>query len=585
MLSASNVYASQRASSATLRFQQKMDRVADLGSLILLRDTVRSRTRRIQHMKRAYNVLNQSHDAQFTSQLDAYLLRGLSQKAFPFRNEKLLRLSANSVPIDNRIVNKASGDEKLNSIPPPKVWKPWHVLSPVEKIMLLAATAQWWEGRPFPYFPTTSSWRRRKWVAMRRAWENQHTNALSSAALCTRTSLSHLAALEDPHTRVFKAGNSAHNGSCLGSSYHPHMFHTTRRQGDPSPAAAFYGTRDDNSRRLKVIHSLLRSSSRMPYSACRFGISPSRMRAGLTARGGAKGVSNFRPLTAAAIYRRFLALGMKNETHGQGAVVWDMCAGWGGRLLGAALCSCIDDDTYPDTPHSLRHTLPYVAHYIGTEPSTQTYQGLCCLRRDLEQGLWTSTLKNRTKMKISLYQCGSEDFGRHLKPNSLDLCFTSPPYYNTELYTMHGAVTGDHQQTSIHGPESSQSYIKFPSLNEWKQGFLMETLQHCCKGLKRGRYLVLNVPVQTRTWPNAMEDVITCVESIRVPNTIRAAFVLEDIWWYDIPHSQSVSDGSKSISLKKLSKKKYTELMKSREGRAIISAQRSGEPVLIFCKR
>ena len=56
---------------------------------------------------------------------------------------------------------------------------------------------------------------------------------------------------------------------------------------------------------------------------------------------------NFQPMVAAAIYTRFA---------GPGAVIFDPCAGWGGRLLGAAAAQA--------------------RKYIACEVSSQTCAGL-----------------------------------------------------------------------------------------------------------------------------------------------------------------------------------------------------------------
>src|SRR5271169_4839608 len=60
-------------------------------------------------------------------------------------------------------------------------------------------------------------------------------------------------------------------------------------------------------------------------------------------------VSNFRPTAAAAIYHRLLPE--------KGGVVFDMSAGFGGRLLGALACDSVD-------------------RYIGTDPSTYAMDGV-----------------------------------------------------------------------------------------------------------------------------------------------------------------------------------------------------------------
>ena len=146
-------------------------------------------------------------------------------------------------------------------------------------------------------------------------------------------------------------------------------------------------------------------------------------------------VSNFRPTVAKYIYNTF----------GNKGVVWDMSCGWGGRLLGFLASNCTT--------------------YIGTEPSTLTYNGLCKIKEDYEY----------TNKNIKLYKLGSEIY--RPEKNSLDLCFTSPPYFDTEKYAN----------------EITQSYIKYKTDIEWCNGFLKDTINNCYYGLKKNGYMIINI--------------------------------------------------------------------------------------------
>ena len=118
-----------------------------------------------------------------------------------------------------------------------------------------------------------------------------------------------------------------------------------------------------------------------------------RIRQSLKVYNGTQVVSNFRPSAAKLIYELF-------NTNG---VVWDMSCGWGGRLLGALSNFKIKT-------------------YIGTEPSTKTYEGLLNIKKDFNH------IKN-----VEIFKIGSEDYLPDR--NSLGLCFTSPPYFDTEKYS------------------------------------------------------------------------------------------------------------------------------------------------------
>ena len=153
-----------------------------------------------------------------------------------------------------------------------------------------------------------------------------------------------------------------------------------------------------------------------------------RLRQSIKIYSGTQSVSNFRPTAAKFIY----------EKYGGDGVVWDMSGGWGGRLLGFL---------------SSKNT----KRYIGTEPSSKTFNGLRQMSDDFSY----------LKKDVDLYKQGSETFLPD--KDSLDLCFTSPPYFDTEKYSS----------------EESQSYIKFPTKEEWVNGFLKKLLKTAITDLKK----------------------------------------------------------------------------------------------------
>jgi hypothetical protein len=138
-------------------------------------------------------------------------------------------------------------------------------------------------------------------------------------------------------------------------------------------------------------------------------------------------VSNFRPTAAACVYHRFLP--------GSGGVVWDMSAGFGGRLLGALACDRVD-------------------RYVGTDPSTYAMDGL---REMADELVPMAEEFGRRTLEVELHQVGSEDFVPERV--SLDLCFTSPPYCGWEKY----------------GDEPQQSHKRFSTQHEWLHGFVGAT--------------------------------------------------------------------------------------------------------------
>jgi len=165
-------------------------------------------------------------------------------------------------------------------------------------------------------------------------------------------------------------------------------------------------------------------------------LTEANMRKALRTYSGVQRVSNFRPSAAAAIYDSYAK-----------DVVWDMSCGFGGRLLGAIIS-------------------PEVKHYIGTEPATQTMDGLIELSNDFS---------HITNTEVTLNKLGSEDYVPD--KDSIDLCFTSPPYFDTEKYS----------------DEATQSSIRFNTPDDWNQKFLRPTFANCYFGLKPKAKMILNV--------------------------------------------------------------------------------------------
>ena len=214
--------------------------------------------------------------------------------------------------------------------------------------------------------------------------------------------------------------NRTQHGINLAWSYFPHAF-SIECSDMISPMQAF---KDDVMFKKIIVKS------------CKLGdsISDSTIRGLLRLFSGVQAVSNFRPTAAAAIYNHYAPNG----------IVWDMSGGWGGRMLGAIKVN--------------------LKHYIATEPSTKTFKGLSELAQDFAG-----------KTKITLLQKGSEVY----KPQKgyLDLCFTSPPYFNLEKYS----------------DEKTQSYKKYSTKNDWVEGFLTQTIENCHYGLKKSGYMIINI--------------------------------------------------------------------------------------------
>ena len=165
---------------------------------------------------------------------------------------------------------------------------------------------------------------------------------------------------------------------------------------------------------------------------------PTNVMGGLRLVGSAP--TNFRPMNAKAVYERFCP---KN------GVILDICAGFGGRLLG-----CLS------SKNNYR--------YVGCDPNTETMYHLYELGEYIEQ------VTGRTD-SYELHCCGSEDFRG--PANSVDFAFSSPPYFDLEVYS----------------DEPTQCYNKFPVLEDWLEGYVRETIKNVYHMLKPGCVYAINI--------------------------------------------------------------------------------------------
>lgn len=216
-------------------------------------------------------------------------------------------------------------------------------------------------------------------------------------------------------------------------SYHPHAFEV--RCGDAlTPMEVFLDSK-------KLWDMLVKRANHGSVNS----LTDSEVRKGLKAFAGAQGVSGFRPTAAWAVYDRYCPYR---------ATVYDPSMGWGGRLVGAFMC-------------------PKVDRYIGCEPSTKTFAGLMQMEADLR---WTAPSRG---LQIEMHQRGSEGF--RPAPGSVDLVFTSPPYW------------GNNGIIENYADEPTQSHNCFTDYESWLDGFLGQTIRNSYVALKQGGFLALNV--------------------------------------------------------------------------------------------
>jgi hypothetical protein len=226
------------------------------------------------------------------------------------------------------------------------------------------------------------------------------------------------------------------HGLALAWSYHPHHYEIPCND----MMTVMDAFNDDDIFR-RVIKKRMRLGDNM---------SDNGIRKMLKIYSGVQCVSNFRPTAAAAIYEQFSP---------QGGFVYDMSSGFGGRLLGAHISG---------------------RKYIGVEPSIKTFNGLNEMIDDFD-------------MDATILKQGSE-YPIPLDHGTIDLCFTSPPYFDCEKYS----------------DEPTQSYIKYPTAHSWVNGFLRDTVTECHRVLKSESNLLLNIQ-NVKTYPKLVDDVIEMV--------------------------------------------------------------------------
>jgi hypothetical protein len=159
---------------------------------------------------------------------------------------------------------------------------------------------------------------------------------------------------------------------------------------------------------------------------------------------GTQACANFRPGFALSLYRRYCT---------PGAVVLDTSTGYGGRLVGFIASGL-------------------AGTYIGIDPNTQTHEGNLRLARELDFA-----------EHVELINLPAEDVDPGRLAGRCDFAFTSPPYFAKEHYS----------------DEDTQSWVRYPTPESWREGFLAPMLRLTYEALKPGAFAVLNVaPVTIR---------------------------------------------------------------------------------------
>ena len=126
--------------------------------------------------------------------------------------------------------------------------------------------------------------------------------------------------------------------------------------------------------------------------------------------------------------------------------VLDFSAGWGDRLIGAIAYDC---------------------EYLGIDPSN-------CLHPLYKKIIDTLCEKNKRK-NYKIIKKGFENV--NVKKNYYDLVFTSPPFFDLEIYEN----------------SKNQSIKKFNTVEKWKNDFLFPSIKKSFDSLKNNKHLALYI--------------------------------------------------------------------------------------------
>ena len=130
--------------------------------------------------------------------------------------------------------------------------------------------------------------------------------------------------------------------------------------------------------------------------------------------------------------------------------VLDTSCGWGDRLAGFFASDAEE--------------------YYGCDPNPNTYQ------RYQEQISTYNKLLPKPK-KVQIWNCGAEDIPYDKLP-SIDVAFTSPPYFSTEEYNKGGEL------------EENQSWFKFNEYDKWRDDFYLPVAE---KTMSVSKYMFVNI--------------------------------------------------------------------------------------------
>lgn len=148
----------------------------------------------------------------------------------------------------------------------------------------------------------------------------------------------------------------------------------------------------------------------------------------------------------------------------KGARVLDPCAGWGGRMMGFAAAGLGGE-------------------YFATDPSSKTYAGLLKLKDFL------LSAENFSDVEINIHDQPFEDL--QVPQNYFDFAFTSPPYFDTEIYS----------------DEETQAHNRYKTIEEFNWNFLLELVRKTFCALKPSGKFLINIGGSQHRFDLVVKDI------------------------------------------------------------------------------
>jgi SAM-dependent methyltransferase len=253
--------------------------------------------------------------------------------------------------------------------------------------------------------------------------------------------------------RVFRGDTliSSGTGLRLANYFHPQMWHVR--------CTRYFSPYETFSNPAQLRAAICKSMRIWPD---RYGARGTTVRRMIRSFSNTVGVSNFRPTAGRAIIHKYSPPGGR---------VLDFSAGYGGRLLGA---------------------LTLGRHYVGIDPSEAQVRGLRAMSETCLPWL-------PTPVQCQIRLGCAENLLPAYKDGSFDLVFSSPPYFDRERY----------------GEEAEQSFIRFPTLDLWLDGFLRVVLLESSRVLRKGGWLVLNIGRTPESLTSFVQECLSSVLHLR----------------------------------------------------------------------